>query len=140
MVTSAAARSPKQNVAAYTALKGAAEHWVQALGDSFKGTPARSVILAVIALVDATTREKNPDKTYANFTDVVDLGTAVWIRSTAIPTRAPTSICRRGIAEQFCGQPARRARVTRKSPASSVHDPTTASPTAANSDSICGGG
>ena len=78
MVTSAAARSPKQNVAAYTALKGAAEHWVQALGDSFNGTPARSVILAVIALVDAATREKNPDKAFANFTDVVELGTAVW--------------------------------------------------------------
>ncbi len=78
MVTSAAARHPKQNVAAYTSLKGAAEHWVQALGDSFSDTSARSVILAVIALVDSATRAKNPDKKYANFTDVVDLGTAVW--------------------------------------------------------------
>lgn len=85
MVTSAAARTPKQTVAAYTSLKGAAEHWVQALGDSFSDTPARAVILAVIALVDAATKAKNPDKSYANFTDVVDLGDMVWQQMQTAP-------------------------------------------------------
>lgn len=78
MVTSAAARKPKQTVAAYTALKGAAEHWMMALGDSFADSSARSIVLAVIALSDAAARAKDPDKDFSNTTDTVALGNAVW--------------------------------------------------------------
>lgn len=78
MVTSGPARQPKQTVAAYTALKGAAERWVLALGDSFDGTPARALVLAVVALVDAAAKAKSPDSDFSSHTDVADLGAHVW--------------------------------------------------------------
>jgi NAD(P)-dependent dehydrogenase (short-subunit alcohol dehydrogenase family) len=78
MVTSGPARHPKQTVAAYTAVKGAAERWVQALGDAFADSPARAVILAVVALTDAAARAKSPNTDFSRHTDTADLGAAVW--------------------------------------------------------------
>ena len=77
MVTSTSARNPKGGTAAYTSLKAAAETWVAALGDSFAGSPARSCILAVLALVDDGMRAAKPDQDYSNYTDTKDLGAAV---------------------------------------------------------------
>lgn len=77
MVTSRATENPTAGNAAYASAKAAAETWVRALGHAFRETPARALIVAVMALVDDATREKNPDKDYSRFTDTRDLGAAI---------------------------------------------------------------
>ena len=77
MVTSTAVRTPKAGAAAYSSLKSAAENWVRTLGAAFEGTSARACILAVMALVDQSMRESNPDRSYSGYTDTDVLGRAV---------------------------------------------------------------
>lgn len=77
MVTSTAVAHPTAGNAGYVAAKAAAQTWVTALGDSFRGTPARAVVMAVKALVDPATRAANPDKDYSGFTGTDELGAAV---------------------------------------------------------------
>ena len=77
MVTSTAVAHPTAGNAGYVAAKAAAQTWVMALGDAFRDTSARAVVLAVKALVDPATRAANPDKQYAGYTGTDDLGAAV---------------------------------------------------------------
>ncbi|MGV1037401.1 MAG: SDR family NAD(P)-dependent oxidoreductase [Candidatus Nanopelagicales bacterium] len=77
MITSTAAAKPTKGNAAYASSKAAAETWVKALGSAFADTPARACIVAVMALVDQATRDANPDRNYARFTDTDALGVAI---------------------------------------------------------------
>lgn len=77
ILSSVQVAAPTAGNAAYASVKGAAETWMKALGDSFAGTPARSVILAVNALVDDDMRARQPDKDFRTFTDTRVVGQAV---------------------------------------------------------------
>ena len=77
MITSTAAAKPTKGNAAYASSKAAAETWVKALGNAFADTSARACIVAVMALVDQATRDANPDRNYARFTDTDALGVAI---------------------------------------------------------------
>jgi len=77
MVSSTAARRPTAGNVAYATAKAAGETWMAGLGHSFRDTQARSVVVAVKALVDQAMRDAAPEKNFPGYTDVADLGAAV---------------------------------------------------------------
>lgn len=77
MVSSTSATKPTAGNVAYATAKAAAETWVGGLANSFKDTPARAVIVAVMALVDDAMRAADPDKAFKGYTDTSDLAAAI---------------------------------------------------------------
>lgn len=88
IVSSTAASKPTASGANYAAVKAAAEAWTFAVADGFRRAqsgrkedpePQRAAAVAFIikALVDDTMRAENPDRAFAGYTDVRDLGDAV---------------------------------------------------------------
>jgi 3-oxoacyl-[acyl-carrier protein] reductase len=84
MVSSTAVMAPSAAVASYVAAKAAAETWTMAVADGFRreaGEAAEehcaAVVLVVKALVDATMRSRDPDRSFPGYTDVEDLAAAV---------------------------------------------------------------
>ncbi|HET7415927.1 MAG TPA: SDR family NAD(P)-dependent oxidoreductase [Arthrobacter sp.] len=88
IVSSTAASKPTASGANYAAVKAAAEAWTFAVADGFRRAqsgrkedpePQRAAAAAFIikALVDDTMRAENPDRAFAGYTDVRDLGDAV---------------------------------------------------------------
>jgi NAD(P)-dependent dehydrogenase (short-subunit alcohol dehydrogenase family) len=77
IVSSTSATKPTAGNVAYATAKAAAETWVGGLAHSFKDTPARAVIVAVKALVDASMRESQPEQSFPGYTDTVDLAAAI---------------------------------------------------------------
>lgn len=77
IVSSTAASKPTAGNVAYATAKAAAETWVGGLSQSFKGTSARAVVVAVKALVDAAMREAQPEQDFPGYTDTGDLATAI---------------------------------------------------------------
>lgn len=81
LVSSVEATRPTQTNASYAAAKAAAETWTLALSDAFAGSSAAAVIIVVKALLTPAMRERQPDASFAGFTDVADLAariTEVW--------------------------------------------------------------
>jgi len=78
IVSSTAATKPTAGNVAYATAKAAAETWVGGLAHSFKDTPARAVVVAVKALVDAGMREAQPDQSFPGYTDTADLAAAIY--------------------------------------------------------------
>lgn len=76
-VGSVAVDRPEAQNAAYAAAKGAAEHWVMALADSFNGTDASAYVLRVRALLTPQMQQRNPDRDYTGWTRVDQLAQAV---------------------------------------------------------------
>lgn len=79
IVSARAAAKPSAGSANYAAAKAAAEAWMLALADSFRGATsaaddgAAAVIFVIKALVTDQMRAASPDRTFAGFTDVSDL-------------------------------------------------------------------
>ncbi|GAB3524977.1 SDR family oxidoreductase [Arthrobacter monumenti] len=87
IVSSTAAAKPTASGANYSAAKAAAEAWTMAVADGFRRAqsgrkedpePQRAAAAAFIikALVDDTMREANPERAFAGYTDVRQLGEA----------------------------------------------------------------
>ncbi len=88
IVSSTAAGRPASSGANYSAVKAAAEAWTMAVADGFRRSqsgrkedpePQRAAAAAFIikALVDDTMRTADPERAFAGYTDVRDLGGAV---------------------------------------------------------------
>ncbi|WP_291052942.1 SDR family NAD(P)-dependent oxidoreductase [Herbiconiux sp.] len=95
-VSSVSVEAPTASGASYTAAKAASESWMRSVADGFRrdaesesqasGGGAAATIFVVKALVDERMRDASPEKTFAGFTDVRDLATAVlglWQRPAA---------------------------------------------------------
>jgi NAD(P)-dependent dehydrogenase (short-subunit alcohol dehydrogenase family) len=82
LVSSQQAQAPTSTNAAYAAAKAAAEAWTLAFADELDATGGGANVLVVNAIVTPEMREKNPDKTYATFTDARDMAAAIaWMLS-----------------------------------------------------------
>ncbi|HEX2315082.1 MAG TPA: SDR family NAD(P)-dependent oxidoreductase [Thermomonospora sp.] len=77
IVSQPGARRPEQGSAAYATAKAAAEAWMLALADSFKGTGSAATILVVNALLTDAMRAKKPDAPFTGFTHVDDLAEVI---------------------------------------------------------------
>jgi len=64
---------PTAGNANYVALKAAAETWLAAVGHELRGTPARTVIKRIKALVSDADRAAQPERDFAGYTDVAEL-------------------------------------------------------------------
>ena len=79
IVSARTAGKPSAGSANYAAAKAAAEAWMLALADSFRGTASASddgaaaVIFVIKALVTEQMRTESPGRKFAGFTDVTDL-------------------------------------------------------------------
>ena len=77
MVTSTAAARPTAGSIAYAAAKSAAEAWMAGVADSFSGSDARAVTVAVKALLTDQMIAADPEKQWPGFTHVRALATAI---------------------------------------------------------------
>jgi NAD(P)-dependent dehydrogenase (short-subunit alcohol dehydrogenase family) len=77
LVSSAAAQSPEDGIAAYAAAKAAAEAWTLALADSFAGGRATANIVVVNAIETSRMREESPETERPTFTPAEDLADAI---------------------------------------------------------------
>jgi NAD(P)-dependent dehydrogenase (short-subunit alcohol dehydrogenase family) len=82
LVSSKQAQAPTSTNAAYAAAKAAAEAWTLAFADELAATGGGANVLVVNAIVTPQMREKNPDKSYATFTDARHMASAIaWMLS-----------------------------------------------------------
>lgn len=77
MVTSTAAARPTAGNIAYAAAKSAAEAWMAGVADYFEGSTARSVTVAVKALLTDQMQATDPDKAWPGYTHVSVLAAAI---------------------------------------------------------------
>jgi NAD(P)-dependent dehydrogenase (short-subunit alcohol dehydrogenase family) len=71
------AQAPTQPNAAYAAAKAAADAWLLALADRFKGTGATANLVVVGAIVTPAMREDEPDRDFTTFTPAEEIAEAV---------------------------------------------------------------
>jgi NADP-dependent 3-hydroxy acid dehydrogenase YdfG len=77
MVTSTAAARPTVGNIAYAAAKRAAEAWMEGVADFFKDSDAKSVIIAVKALLTDQMIADDPEKAWPGYTHVRDLAARI---------------------------------------------------------------
>jgi NAD(P)-dependent dehydrogenase (short-subunit alcohol dehydrogenase family) len=77
IVSSAQAQSPTSKNAAYAAAKAAAEAWVLALADRFRGSGATANIVVVGSIVTREMRAENPEKDFSTFTPAEEIAEAI---------------------------------------------------------------
>ncbi|ERG64448.1 hypothetical protein L332_08295 [Agrococcus pavilionensis RW1] len=73
IVSTTGLERPTAGNANYVALKAAAETWLAAVGHELRGTPARTVIKRIKALVSDADRAAQPERDFAGYTDVAEL-------------------------------------------------------------------
>lgn len=73
VVSSPQAHTPSADNACYAAAKAAADAWVLAVADSWRGTQAAAVTFEVHALLTPAMRRARPEATFARHTPVQDL-------------------------------------------------------------------
>jgi len=77
MVTSTTAARPTVGNIAYAAAKRASEAWMEGVAEYFKDTKARSVVVAVKALLTDAMIADDPSKAWPGYTHVNDLATRI---------------------------------------------------------------
>lgn len=86
IVSTTGLERPTAGNANYVALKAAAETWLAAVGHELRGTPARTVIKRIKALVSDADRAAQPERDFVGHTDVSAL--AAELASEFAPGRA----------------------------------------------------
>jgi NADP-dependent 3-hydroxy acid dehydrogenase YdfG len=77
LISAAEASRPTAKNASYAAAKAAAEAWTLAVGDSFSDSSAAATVLVVKALLTPQMRAAKPQSTFAGYTDIEDLASAI---------------------------------------------------------------
>jgi NAD(P)-dependent dehydrogenase (short-subunit alcohol dehydrogenase family) len=71
------AQAPTHPNAAYAAAKAAADTWLLALADRFKGTGSTANVVVVGAILTPAMREESPDKDFSTFTPAEQIAEAI---------------------------------------------------------------
>jgi len=77
LVSAAQAQAPTHTNASYAAAKAAAEAWMLALADRFRGSGATANIVVVGAIVSPEMRAESPDKDFSTFTPAEEIAEAI---------------------------------------------------------------
>jgi NAD(P)-dependent dehydrogenase (short-subunit alcohol dehydrogenase family) len=77
VVSSGQAQAPTSRNAAYAAAKAAADAWMLALADRFRGTGVTANLVVVGSILTPEMREESPDKDFSTFTPAEEIADAI---------------------------------------------------------------